>query len=105
MQVNQPRLAETIAYYDPLLQRYARKLVHDEEAAAAIVMEVLESQYELNLLVPGKHLRLFLKTDVLNYCLYYLQVKMFDRKAEKVLSRNHLKIDFTPGALKPPSNN
>ena len=100
--INKPRLAETIAYYDPLLQRYARRLVHDEEAAASIVLEVLECQYELNLLVPGKHLRLVLKTDVLNYCFYYMQVKMFDRKAEKLLSRNHLKLYLTRGALKSP---
>jgi hypothetical protein len=103
--INKPRLAETIAYYDPLLQRYARRLVHDEDVAASIVLEVLESQYELNLLVPGKHLRLVLKIDVLNYCFYYMQIKMFDRKAEKLLSRNHLKLHFTRGALRPPYEN
>ena len=79
-------LARTIAYYDPLLQRYAGRLVHNEDAAAAIVLEVLERQYELNLLVPGKNLRLFLKTDVLNSCLYYLQIKQAaaKRKALKL---------------------
>ncbi len=73
-------LAKTIAYYDPLLLRYARRLVHNEEIADAIVLDVLERQYELNVLVPGKHLRLFLKTDVLNSCLYYLQMKKSRRK-------------------------
>ena len=79
MQVHQSRLVDTIAYYDPLLQRYARRLVHDEEAGAAIVMQVLEKQYELNLLAPGKHLRLVLKNDVLTYCFNYIQRKMSDR--------------------------
>ena len=78
-------LARTIAYYDPLLQRYAGRLVHDEDVSAAIVLEVLERQYELNLLVPEKSLRLFLKTDVLNSCLYYLQLKQAGRKTWKVL--------------------
>jgi hypothetical protein len=76
MQVNQARLVDTIIYYDPLLQRYARLLVHDEEAGAAIVMQVLEKQYELNLLAPGKHLRLALKNDVLTCCFNYIQMKM-----------------------------
>ena len=79
-----PHLARTIAYYDPLLQRYALRLVHDEDVAAAIVLEVLERQYELNLLIPGKQLRLFLKTDVLNSCFYYLQMKQGGRKPGKV---------------------
>lgn len=87
-----PHLARTIAYYDPLLQRYARRLVHDEDIAAAIALEVLESQYEMNLLMPGKHLRLFLKTDVLNSCLYYLQMKQAGRKPGKLsgLNAKHL---------------
>lgn len=98
----QPHLRKTVSYYQLLLQRYARRLVHDETAAATIVMEVLECQYELNLLVPGKHLRLVLKTDVLNYCFYHIQVKIFDRKIEKVLCRNHIKTYFKEGALRPP---
>jgi DNA-directed RNA polymerase specialized sigma24 family protein len=76
MQVKQGRLLEAIKYYDPLLQRYARRLVHDEEMGAAIVKEVLEKQYELNQLAAGKHLRLALKNDVLNYCFYYIERKM-----------------------------
>ena len=61
MNIDQPHLAKTIAYYDPLLQRYARRLVHDESTAAYIVLQVLECQYELNSLVPSKHLRQVLK--------------------------------------------
>jgi hypothetical protein len=79
MQVNQSRLVDTITYYDPLLQRYARRMVHDEEACAAIVKQVLEKQYELNLLAPGKQLRLVLKNDVLTYCFNYIQRKMSDK--------------------------
>jgi len=91
MHIDQPLLAKTIAYFDPLLQRYARRLVHDEITAANIVQEVLECQYELNSLVPSKHLRQVLKTDVLNYCYYHIQAKMFDRPVIKVPLRNQLK--------------
>ena len=92
MQTDQPHLAKTVDYYHPLLQHYARRLVHDGNMAANIVQEVLECQYELNSLVPGRHLRQVLKTDVLNYCFYYIQAKMFDRKLIKVPWHNYIKI-------------
>jgi hypothetical protein len=79
MQTNQLRLVKTVAYYDPLLQRYARRVVQDEEAAAHIVMQVLEAQYEINGLVPAEHLRQVLKTDVLNRCYYWKQSQIFNK--------------------------
>ena len=91
MESYQPHLRKTVSYYDLLLQRYARRLIHDETIAANIVQEVLECQYNLNSLVPSKHLRLVLKTDVLNYCYYHLQAKIFDRPVIKVPLRNQLK--------------
>jgi hypothetical protein len=102
MQNISPSAAKTIAYYHLLLQRYARRLVHDEATAAMIVQEVLKCQYELNFLVPGRHLCGVLKIDVLNYCFYHMQVKMFDRKAEKILCRNHITVLLQADAGKPP---
>jgi hypothetical protein len=87
----QAYLREAVSYYQPLLERFARRLVEDDNLAANIVQEVLESQYNLNSLVPSKHLRQVLKTDVLNYCYYHIQAKIFDRPPIKVPLRNHLK--------------
>jgi len=91
MESYQPHLRKTVSYYQLLLQRYARRLVRNETLAANIVQEVLEHQYNLNALVPSKHLRQVLKTDVLNYCYYHIQAKIFDRPAIKVPLRNLLK--------------
>lgn len=91
MENYQPHLRKTVSYYQLLLQRYARRLVRNETLAANIVQEVLECQYDLNSLVPSKHLRQVLKTDVLNYCYYHIQAQMFDRPAIKVPLRNQLK--------------
>ena len=87
----QPHLRKTVSYYQLLLQRYARRLVLNDTLAANIVQEVLEHQYDLNSLVPSKHLRQVLKTDVLNYCYYHIQAKMFDRPLIKIPLRNLLK--------------
>jgi len=76
--------------YAILLQRYARRLVQDESIASNIVQEVLEFQYDINALVPSKHLRQVLKTDVLNHCYYYLQAKIFDRPLIKISDFSHL---------------
>jgi hypothetical protein len=91
MENYQPHLLKTVTYYQLLLQRYARRLVVNETLAANIVQEVLECQYYFNSLVPSKHLRQVLKTDVLNYCYYHIQAKMFDRPLIKVPLRNVLK--------------
>lgn len=91
MENYQPHLREAVSYYQPLLERFARRLVEDDALAATIVQEVLQCQYDLNSLVPSKHLRQVLKTDVLNYCYYHIQAKIFDRPLIKVPLRNHLK--------------
>ena len=79
MENYQPHLRKTVSYYQLLLQRYARRFVQDEVLAENIVTEVLESQYNINSLVPSKHLRQVLKTDVLNKCYYHIQSLIFDK--------------------------
>jgi hypothetical protein len=91
MENYQPHLRKTVSYYQLLLQRYARRFVRNETLAANIVQEVLDCQYYFNSLVPSKHLRQVLKTDVLNYCYYHMQAKMFDRPLIKIPLRNLLK--------------
>lgn len=91
MENYQPHLDKTVSYYDLLLKRYARRLIQDEEQAAKIVQDVLESQYDLNALVPSEHLRQVLKTDVLNHCYYFIQSKIFDRPLIKVPYHFHPK--------------
>lgn len=68
-----------IKYYYPLLKRYAESIIHNAEAAESIARKVLEDQYEINCLVPAKHLRQVLKTDVLNRCYYWQQSQIFLR--------------------------
>lgn len=91
MENYQPHLKKTVSYYQLLLQRYARRLVQDEILAESIVKDVLESQYNINSLVPSKHLRQVLKTDVLNSCYYHIQSKIFGRPVIKVPLSDHLK--------------
>lgn len=79
-----PTLINTVAYYDPLLQRYANRFIKNKDAAAEIVQQVLEAQYQMNGLVPAKHLRQVLKTDVLNRCYFWLQAQIFDLSAPKL---------------------
>ena len=79
METKSPNLLWVVSYYDKLLQRYARRLLNDATVAATIVKQVLEAQYEVNGLVPAKHLRQVLKTDVLNRCYYWKQSKIFDK--------------------------
>lgn len=80
--------AHTISYYKELLQRYARKMIHDETAAEKLVKKVLEDQYHIDELAPSKNLRKILKFDVLNRCYYYKQAKIFDRPLIKTSSNN-----------------
>jgi hypothetical protein len=77
-------LVNIVAYYDSLLQRYARRVIQNEEAASVIVQDVLEGQYQINGLVPAKHLRQVLKTDVLNRCYFWLQLQIFDTSSSKI---------------------
>jgi hypothetical protein len=79
MENYQPHLRKTVSYYQLLLQRYARRFVQDEILAESIVKDVLQSQYNINSLVPSKHLRQVLKTDVLNKCYYHMQSLIFQK--------------------------
>ncbi len=87
-----PAATATIAYYYPLLLRYATMIIDDRDEAEKIARKVLEDQYQVNGLAPSKLLRLVLKTDVLNRCLYYKQFQIFDRPPIKVPFNN-----FGPG--------
>jgi hypothetical protein len=80
MENYQPHLLKTVSYYQLLLQRYARRFVQDEILAETIVRDVLQSQYNINSLMPSKHLRQVLKTDVLNQCYYHIQSLLFDKR-------------------------
>jgi hypothetical protein len=80
MENYQPHLLKTVTYYQLLLQRYARRFVQDEILAENIVRDVLQNQYNINSLLPSKHLRQVLKTDVLNQCYYHIQSLIFDNK-------------------------
>jgi hypothetical protein len=91
----QSYLRITVSYYQELLQRYARRLLKDDILAANVVKEVLEIQYNINSLVPSKHLRQVLKTDVLNHCYYHIQANIFDQPVIKVVPPSHLKTIIT----------
>lgn len=82
--------AAAVEYYYPLLKRYAQRLIANADAAESIARKVLQDQYDLNGLVPAKHLRQVLKTDVLNRCYYWEQAQIFVRPLIKVPSQNHL---------------
>lgn len=77
-----------INYYYPLLRRYATAIIKDSDEAEKIARKVLEDQYQINGLAPSKLLRLVLKTDVLNRCLYWKQFQIFNRPPVKVPFRN-----------------
>jgi len=83
MERKSPNLLWIVSYYDKLLQRYARRLIHDSGVAASIVKKVLETQYDLNGLVPARHLRQVLKTDVLNRCFYWQQCQIFNKEPQQ----------------------
>lgn len=84
METNKSNLSHTIDYYHPLLQRYARFIINDEEAAASLAKKVLDDQYDINGLIPAKHLRQVLKIHLLNRCYYWKQSQIFDRAPQKI---------------------
>ena len=84
-----PVLAETIAYYLPILERYAMRLINNEVVTSKIVTEVLEDQYEIDGLIPSPHLKQLLLTDTRNRCICYAQVQIFDRPVVKVPAREY----------------
>jgi hypothetical protein len=89
MERNKTQFAKKIDYYQPLLQRYARFILKDEEVAKKLVKKVLEDQFEFNDLVPSDRLRKILKADLLNYCYYWQQSQIFDRPLIKVPLRKY----------------
>ena len=84
METNKPTPSHAIDYYLPLLQRYARFIIKDEEAAAALAKKVLKDQSDVNGLIPVRHLRQVLKLDLLNRCFYWMQSQIFDRPLVEV---------------------
>ncbi len=85
--------SKIIAYYYPLLLRYATMIIRDHDEAEKIARKVLEDQYHINGLAPSKLLRLVLKTDVLNRCLYWKQFQIFDRPPIKVPFKDSLQTE------------
>lgn len=89
---NKSRTAtKTIAYYYPLLSRYASMLINDRYEAEKIARKVLEDQYYINGLAPSRELRNVLKSDTLNRSLYFKQFKIFDRPPVKVPTNQPIK--------------
>lgn len=68
-----------IEYYQPLLQRYARRLLKNEVAARELVTKVLKDQFEFNSRLPSARVRQLLKVELLNHCFYWQQAQIFDR--------------------------
>lgn len=87
-----PSAAKTMAYYYPLLLRYAIMVTGHPGEAGKITRMVLKEQYRINGLVPSKMLRLVLKTDVLNRCFYFKQRQLFKRPPFTVPLTEHLKM-------------
>lgn len=79
MQNISPSAAKIIAFYYPLLSRYAARVTGDRNESEKIARNVLEEQYEINGLAPSKLLRVVLKTDVLNRAFYFKQQQIFNR--------------------------
>jgi len=69
-------------YYFPILQRYARRVVKEEDNAAALANEILQEQYELDAL-EGPLLRRRLKQALQLHCYYCLQSRIFDKPMVK----------------------
>lgn len=69
----------TLTYYWTLLQRYARRLIHNEIHAAILVKKVLDKECISDSTIPCKRLRNILKTDLLNHCYYWKQSQILFR--------------------------
>lgn len=64
-------LITIIKRYDPLLQRYAARLLTQPGLAAIVVTEIWEELYDQGKLVPGPQLRLELKKATEHKCEAY----------------------------------
>lgn len=69
-------------YYYPILQRYARRIVKEEDDAAALANEILQEQFELYGFESAL-LRRRLKQALQLHCYYYLQARIFDKPMVK----------------------
>jgi hypothetical protein len=69
---------DKFAYYYPLLQRYARRLINNIAVSEILAKRVLEDQYKLDGLAPAANLRRLLKTDLYSRCFYWRQSNIFD---------------------------
>jgi hypothetical protein len=78
MQTKNALKDEIIAYYYPLLHRYARRLINNIAVSEILAKLVLEDQYKLDGLAPAADLRLLLKTDLYQRCFYWRQSNIFD---------------------------
>jgi hypothetical protein len=56
------------AKYDALLTRYARRMIKNEAAAAAITLRVFERYYESNIPLADEPLRVYLKSRTKRAC-------------------------------------
>ncbi len=71
-------------YYQPLLVRYARRIIGDHEAAVLLVQKVLADQYQLDGLIESAQLHDLLKADTLLRCSYHTQMRVFDHSINKL---------------------
>jgi hypothetical protein len=71
-------------YYFPLLYRYARRLIFDDQAAFKFAAAVLRDQYSVDRLSASVNLRSLLRVDLYNRCSFFTQSKIFDRPPLKL---------------------
>ena len=78
-------LAKTISYYEPLLIRYARRMVHDETEAEKLVFDVLQTQHDRDELKPSEYLRSELKNTLWTRCYDFMQSKRSNNLSQTLL--------------------
>jgi len=93
METNKPILSASVACYEPLLKRYARRLIHDEALSEKLVKQVLEDQYNIDKLNPSPRLRQILKTDLLNRCQFWKLSQIFDPPVIKAPLEENVKLN------------
>lgn len=81
MEIKKDYLAQLIVYYNPLLTRYARRIIGYENLATHIVQRVLEHQYDIDELIPSHTQRKTLKEQTFLRC----------TRLKKAI--DHLKVD------------
>lgn len=71
-------------YYLPLLYRYVRLIIKQEEEAKQIAHSVLADQYDVDWLNPSKELRSILLADLRQRCFAFKHIAIFDRSPVKI---------------------